>query len=86
MARQRIASSYRSEARTAFYDAYRLAAADLPHEWHAREGEGAALALFSLEKAAYEILYEASHRPDWLDVPLHGLLELVNQLQGNNRR
>jgi maltose alpha-D-glucosyltransferase/alpha-amylase len=85
VARQRIASRYRSEARTAFYDAYRLAAADLPHEWHAREGEGAALALFSLEKAAYEILYEASHRPDWLDVPLHGLLELVNQLQGNRR-
>ena len=83
VARQRIASRYRSEARTAFYDAYRLAAADLPHEWHAREGEGAALALFSIEKAAYEILYEAAHRPDWLDVPLHGLLELVHQLQGN---
>lgn len=85
VARQRIASRYRSEARTAFYDAYRLAAADLPHEWHAREGEGAALALFSLEKAAYEILYEAAHRPDWLDVPLHGLLELIHQLQGNRR-
>jgi maltose alpha-D-glucosyltransferase/alpha-amylase len=83
VARQRIASRYRSEARTAFYDVYRLAAADLPHEWHAREGEGAALALFSIEKAAYEILYEAAHRPDWLDVPLHGLLELVHQLQGN---
>ena len=80
--RQRIAARYRAEARTAFYDAYRLAAADLPHEWHSRQGEGAALALFSLEKAAYEILYEATHRPAWLDVPLAGLMELIQRLQG----
>ncbi|HSX71673.1 MAG TPA: putative maltokinase, partial [Pseudomonas sp.] len=83
--RQRLVARYRSEARTAFYDAYRLAAADLPHEWHAREGEGAALALFSLEKAAYEVLYEAAYRPDWVGVPLHGLLELIHQLQGHRR-
>ncbi|MDD0843591.1 maltose alpha-D-glucosyltransferase [Pseudomonas sp. Gutcm_11s] len=83
--RQSLVARYRGEARTAFYDAYRLAAADLPHEWHAREGEGAALALFSLEKAAYEVLYEAAYRPDWLGVPLSGLLELLHQLQGHGR-
>ncbi|HSC84318.1 MAG TPA: putative maltokinase, partial [Pseudomonas sp.] len=78
--RQAIVDSYLHQARSAFYDAYRLAAADLPHAWHEREGEGMALALFSMEKAAYEIVYEARYRPGWLDVPLAGLLELSTRL------
>ena len=41
---------------------------------------GAALTLFSLEKAAYEIVYESGHRPDWIDVPLQGLVDLARQL------
>ncbi|MBD9500912.1 maltose alpha-D-glucosyltransferase [Pseudomonas sp. PDM17] len=81
-ARAELALRYRREARVAFLEAYRAAAVDLPHEWHGREGEGAALALFSLEKAAYEVLYEAGHRPDWLDVPLQGLFELARHLIG----
>ena len=60
----------------------RLAAAGLPHEWRGREGEGAALALFSLEKAAYEVVYESGHRPDWVAVPLQGMLELTLHLLG----
>ena len=84
-ARQRIASAYRSQARTAFADAYRLAAANLPHAWHERDGEAAALALFSIEKAAYEILYEARYRPDWLDVPMLGLVELGRHLLGSKK-
>ncbi|TBV01524.1 maltose alpha-D-glucosyltransferase [Phytopseudomonas dryadis] len=85
-ARQRICAAYRSQARTAFNEAYRLAAADLPHAWHEREGEVAALALFCIEKAAYEILYEARYRPDWLDVPVQGLIELTKHLLGSNKR
>jgi maltose alpha-D-glucosyltransferase / alpha-amylase len=78
-----IITHYRSAARGAFIDAYRLAAGDLPHEWHARDGEGAALDLFCLEKAAYEIVYECGHRPDWVDVPLQGLVDLAHQLVGD---
>lgn len=81
-ARAELALRYRRDARDAFLEAYRAAAAGLPHEWHGREGEGAALALFSLEKAAYEVLYEAGHRPDWLEVPLQGLFELARHLLG----
>ncbi|MDH1263510.1 maltose alpha-D-glucosyltransferase [Pseudomonas sp. GD03944] len=77
-----IIQRYRDSARTAFLDAYRLAAAGLPHEWYDRDGEGAALDLFWLEKAAYEILYESGHRPDWIDVPLQGLTDLARQLLG----
>jgi len=36
------------------------------------------LALF--EKAAYEICYEAAHRPDWIAVPLGGLVRVARRL------
>ena len=31
-----------------------------------------------LEKAIYEIGYEADNRPDWLDVPAQGVLDLLD--------
>ncbi len=34
------------------------------------------LRLFLLEKALYEVIYELNNRPDWLDIPLRGLLAL----------
>ncbi|MCW5700693.1 MAG: putative maltokinase, partial [Rhodospirillales bacterium] len=37
------------------------------------------LDLFTLEKALYEICYEAANRPDWLRIPLQG----VNRILGN---
>jgi maltose alpha-D-glucosyltransferase/alpha-amylase len=80
-ARQRVADRYLSEARQAFIDAYRLAAASLAHAWQDPEGDDAALALFSLEKAAYEVAYEAENRPTWLPVPLHGLFGLLSGLK-----
>ena len=80
-ARQRVADRYLVEARQAFVQAYRLAAASLAHEWKDAEGEDAALALFGLEKAAYEVAYEAENRPAWLPVPLHGLYGLLSGLQ-----
>lgn len=36
------------------------------------------IGLFMLEKALYEILYELNNRPDWLTIPLRGLLALLN--------
>ncbi|QBZ89094.1 maltose alpha-D-glucosyltransferase [Pseudomonas viciae] len=80
-ARQRVADRYLKEAREAFVQAYRLAAASLAHEWKDAEGEDAALALFGLEKAAYEVAYEAENRPAWLPVPLHGLYGLLSGLK-----
>ncbi|MCY1262690.1 putative maltokinase [compost metagenome] len=80
-ARLRVTDRYLSEARQAFVDAYRLAAASLAHAWQDPEGEDAALALFGLEKAAYEVAYEAENRPAWLPVPLHGLYGLLSGLK-----
>lgn len=37
------------------------------------------LALLCIEKAIYEINYEINNRPDWLEIPLNGLLEVLEQ-------
>jgi maltose alpha-D-glucosyltransferase/alpha-amylase len=80
-ARRRVAERYLGEAREAFVEAYRRAAASLEHAWQDPEGADAALALFGLEKAAYEVAYEAENRPTWLPVPLHGLYGLLTGLK-----
>ena len=41
---------------------------------------GPLLDLFLLEKAAYELAYEAANRPTWLRVPLQGLAALAERL------
>ena len=37
------------------------------------------LNFFLLEKAFYEIEYELAHRPDWLRVPLTGMIRILSQ-------
>ena len=36
------------------------------------------LDLFVLEKALYEVIYEVANRPDWVAIPLNGMLRLVD--------
>ncbi|MNW22393.1 hypothetical protein D3C71_2238400 [compost metagenome] len=38
------------------------------------------LKLALLEKAAYEVSYEAAHRPDWISIPLCALTGLAREL------
>ena len=40
------------------------------------------LDLFLLEKAAYEVCYEAASRPTWIDIPLRGLTLISDRLIG----
>ncbi|BBC73439.1 alpha-amylase [Altererythrobacter sp. B11] len=40
------------------------------------------LPIFLIEKAAYEILYEAANRPEWLSLPLGGLARAARDLLG----
>jgi len=56
------------------------------------EGRGAPLddrerkliTVFALEKAAYEVIYEATYRPDWLDVPVKGFAILAGEILGGS--
>ena len=79
-ARQRVVQRYLNQSRKAFITAYRLATASIAHTWKAQNGEESALALFSLEKASYEIIYEAANRPNWLHVPIQALSDLLTHL------
>ncbi len=44
------------------------------------------LHLFLLEKASYEVAYEAANRPDWIETPLQGLGELADRLLSGTGR
>ncbi|HEY7157435.1 MAG TPA: hypothetical protein VH575_26005, partial [Gemmataceae bacterium] len=63
----------------AFLREYRAAAVGagfLPDDsaWFA-----ALLDAFMLEKALYELHYELNHRPDWVRIPLRGILALLGE-------
>ena len=40
------------------------------------------LEAYLMDKAIYEIRYELGHRPDWLAIPLRGVLELLRAQEG----
>jgi len=44
------------------------------------------LEMFELEKMLYELRYELRNRPDWVHIPLSGLLALVRRDRGGARR
>jgi maltose alpha-D-glucosyltransferase/alpha-amylase len=71
----RLLDDYRAISSRAFLGAYREHAPA-----GAAVGADALLKLFMLEKAAYELCYEAANRPAWLDVPLQGLSRLASAL------
>jgi maltose alpha-D-glucosyltransferase/alpha-amylase len=64
----------------AFISAYVQASKSIPHQWSTAESWRTLLDLFLVEKAAYEINYEASNRPTWVPVPMRGLAELAARL------
>jgi maltose alpha-D-glucosyltransferase/alpha-amylase len=37
------------------------------------------LRAYLLEKAVYELGYELNNRPDWVQIPLEGILHLLKQ-------
>ncbi|WP_225765482.1 maltose alpha-D-glucosyltransferase [Inquilinus sp. Marseille-Q2685] len=78
--RTALLQRYRAEASQAFLEAYRAVARVAPHPWATPEAEEALIALFSLQKAAYEIRYEAANRPSWIGLPIRGLAALLDQL------
>ncbi len=58
-----------------YHDAIRGCVAYPADAGHAR----GLIELFMLERAFYELRYELHYRPDWVGIPLKGILTLVNQ-------
>ena len=72
-------ADWRDRATAAFLAAYREAMTN-PRLWPTdRHAADQMLNFFLVEKAVYEIEYEMAHRPDWLRVPLTGLLRILSQ-------
>ncbi len=72
-------SEWRDRSVTAFLAAYRETMTNKklwPADPRAAEQ---ILNFFLLEKALYEVEYELAHRPDWLRVPLTGILRILSQ-------
>jgi len=75
-------AEWRDRSVAAFLAAYREFMTD-PRLWPAeRPAAERMLNFFLLEKAVYEIEYELAHRPDWLRVPLTGMLRILSQHTG----
>jgi maltose alpha-D-glucosyltransferase/alpha-amylase len=75
-----LLSYFQGMARRAFLDAYRAVLREAPHAWVPPSSEAALLDLFLIEKAAYEIRYEAENRPTWLSIPLEGLAAIAGRV------
>ena len=77
--RAKFVKRLRDGAQEAFLDAYRdgaRATCRASTTW-------TLLDFFMLEKAAYELVYEAANRPAWLTIPLHGLQRLIDRILGD---
>jgi maltose alpha-D-glucosyltransferase/alpha-amylase len=70
----RDVGDWETRARAAFLEGYRGAAGRATFLPASSEAFVGALAALELEKAAYEIVYEANNRPDWLDIPIRGFV------------
>ena len=69
--------AWAAEAREAFLDGYAAEAAAAGAE--DPRDHTALLRALELDKALYEVVYEARNRPDWIDIPLGGLDRILGR-------
>ncbi len=64
---------------SAFLEAYYTTAGNAPFLPASAEERKLLLDLFILEKAVYEVAYELNSRPDWLSIPLTGVIAVMDE-------
>jgi len=62
----------------AFLKAYLELVSDLPILPESKQGKKVLLDAYLMEKALYEINYELNNRPDWINLPLQGVLQILD--------
>ena len=77
----RWTAEWEPAARAAFLAGYREGTGDAPFLPRAADAFEAVVAVFEVEKAAYEIVYEANNRPDWIEIPVAGLVRASASLR-----
>jgi trehalose synthase-fused probable maltokinase len=73
------ATTFESLAREYFLQAYLRASHEtdlLPRD---RDDLQLLLDFFELDKALYEVNYEIGHRPDWVRIPLRGIIDVIDR-------
>ncbi|MEX0761616.1 MAG: maltose alpha-D-glucosyltransferase [Dehalococcoidia bacterium] len=78
---QKWGRTWYSWVASAFLDEYLNISSEsdlLPHD---RADLAALLDVYLINKAVYEVLYELNNRPDWVHIPLQGLLDLAETSQ-----
>lgn len=84
-AEQRLASA-EAEISQAFVNSYLSEMKEAPYfpaDWTEAKR---LVRCFMLEKALYEIAYELAHRPNWVEIPLRGVLALIEKGPTSPRR
>jgi len=79
--KEQVLNRFAPECQAAFLEGYRVGNPTLAHSLPLA-AQNDLLDLFTLEKAAYEICYEAANRPAWLHVPLGGIHTIGARLLG----
>jgi maltose alpha-D-glucosyltransferase/alpha-amylase len=74
------AAAWREAARQAFLGAYQAGAQGAVFLPASADALARAVAVFELEKAAYEVVYEANNRPDWVAIPAQGLVSAAARM------
>ena len=72
--------AWERDARAALLDGYLTAATGAPFLPGEATATRRAIAAFEVEKAAYEVVYEANNRPEWIMIPLRGLVTATSAL------
>jgi maltose alpha-D-glucosyltransferase/alpha-amylase len=78
--RDQLVARLCDDGRATFLRAYRAAIIGQDCPLGPEAAQDALLQLFLLQKAAYEVSYEAANRPTWLPLPLQGLADLADAL------
>jgi trehalose synthase-fused probable maltokinase len=73
-------ADWKIDAARAFVTGYRAAAGTASFLPESATAFDAVVAVFELEKAAYEIVYEANNRPAWISIPRRGLITAATRL------
>jgi maltose alpha-D-glucosyltransferase/alpha-amylase len=78
-AEERRALFWRDQAQRNFLDAYFERSWEIAGRRDPHKTVKGLLRLFLIQKAAYEVAYEAANRPAWLHIPIRGILNLLKQ-------
>jgi maltose alpha-D-glucosyltransferase / alpha-amylase len=74
---RQLAEAWRHRAVDGFGAAYRKTMRGCAAYPASKKQARAMLAFFTLEKAIYEVSYELANRPNWVDIPLNGILDIL---------